>query len=341
MLHTARNTIGSRDQEAMSRKNSIKLGILLPTRGVLLKERSLPDLSPIFELASYADEAGLDSVWVGDSLLAKPRLEPLATLASIAMKTQHVRLGTAVMLAPLRHPVHLAQMAATVDLISGGRLTLGMGVGGVFTDAQKAEWAAVSVPYQERGRRLTELVQVCRNLWTNDNVTFHGKYYDVKNANMLPKPLQSGGVPILLACHLATGSEAQYQRAGYYADGIISISDSPVQYAQTLQRVQGYALEAGRDPAELITTFYMTVNLHQDREIAWREADSFIRDYYGLNFWAGKWGPFGPPHEVAHRILEYYNAGAQEIIVRFASYDQLPQLQTFVRDVMPIIQRVV
>lgn len=322
----------------MARYQASRLGILLPTRGVLLKSETPPDLSPLFALAQQAEDAGLDSVWVGDSLISKPRLEPLATLAAVAMRTHRIKLGTAVLLAPLRQPVQLAQMAATVDVLSSGRLTLGMGVGGVFTESQKQEWLAVGVPPEERGSRMTELVQVCRRLWAEEEVTFSGRYFRLEKATMGPKPIRPGGIPILLACHYTTGSEAQYHRAARYADGVIAISDTPEQYTETLHRVRSYAAEAGRDGAALRTAFYMTVNLNRDRDAAWREADEFIRHYYGLNFWADKWGPFGRPEDVAQRILDYSHAGAGEVIVRFASPDPLGQFRTFAREVVPRVR---
>ena len=100
---------------------TLKLGVLLPTRGLVMGSDGPPSIEPLLSMAEQAEQAGLDSVWVGDSLTAKPRLEPLTTLSAIAMRTKKVRLGTAVMLAALRHPVSLAQASATVDTISGGR----------------------------------------------------------------------------------------------------------------------------------------------------------------------------------------------------------------------------
>ena len=322
----------------MTLEQKLKLGILLPTRGILLQDENSLDVSTLLALAQQAEEAGLDSVWVGDSLTSKPRLEPLATLAAVAMRTERIKLGTAVLLAPLRNPVQLAQMAATVDVLSGGRLTLGMGVGGIFTESQKQEWLAVGVPPRERGGRMTEILQVCCLLWTEEDVTFRGRYFQVEKAAMSPRPVQAGGIPILLACHNTTGTDAQYRRAARYADGIIAISDSPEQFSEVLSCVRSYAVEAGRNATDLRTAFYMTVNLNHDREAARREAEDFIRRYYGVNFWADKWGPFGRPEEVAQRILEYSRAGAQEIIVRFASLDPLAQFRAFVQEVLPGVQ---
>ena len=322
----------------MTRQQPLRLGILLPTRGVLLKGQSPPDLSPLFVLAQRAEDAGLDSVWVGDSLLAKPRLEPLSTLAAVAMRTSRIKLGTAVLLAPLRQPAQLAQMAATVDLLSNGRLILGMGVGGAFTDSQRREWLAVGVPPQERGRRMTELLQVCRLLWAEDKVTFHGRHFNLEDATMEPRPIQKTGIPMLLACHHATGSEAQYCRAARHADGVMGISDSAKQYSQVLQRVHHHAKKEGRADSELHTAFYMTINTNRDRDAAHREADSFIRSYYGQNIWTDKWGPFGRAQEVAQRILVYARSGAQEIVLRFASPDQMAQLNDFVQEVLPLVR---
>ena len=112
----------------------MKFGILLPTRRLVMEGGTPEVFRQVINLAQTAEQAGLDSVWVGDSLTAKPRLEPLTTLTAVASHTERVRLGTAVLLAALRHPVHLAHQAATLDFISGGRLVLGAGVGGAFNE---------------------------------------------------------------------------------------------------------------------------------------------------------------------------------------------------------------
>ena len=318
-----------------------RLGLLLPTRGLLLGESADnggTSAVSVLDLAERAETLGFDSVWAGDSLVAKPRLEPLTTLAAVAARTSRVRLGTAVLLAPLRPPVLLAQTAAAVDVISGGRLDLGAGVGGAFNEAQQKEWLAAGVDPKERGARMTEIVRLCKRLWTEDGVTHEGRFHTVRDATLNPKPAQAGGVPLLLACHLATGGDAQYRRAGHYAGGVIGISDSPEDFAEVLRRVRSHAAEAGRDPDALRAVFYVTVNIRDDEQAAVAEADDFIRRYYGLNFWADKWGPFAGAEAVARRLAQYAEAGAQEIVVRFASFDQQGQIETFINDVAPIIR---
>lgn len=102
-------------------------GFLLPTREIVMTQ-TIPRFSQIIDLAEYAEELGFESVWVGDSILARPRFEPLTTLAAVAARTKRVELGTAVLLPALRHPVILANEIANVDLISNGRLILGVGM---------------------------------------------------------------------------------------------------------------------------------------------------------------------------------------------------------------------
>ncbi len=127
---------------------NVKLGLLLPTRGLLLGEEVPQSADSVLDLARRAEDSGLDSVWVGDSLTAKPRLEPLSTLAAVAACTKRVRLGTAVLLAALRHPVLLAQTMGTIDLISQGRLVIAAGVGGPLTtsNAQSGTLPGLRLP---------------------------------------------------------------------------------------------------------------------------------------------------------------------------------------------------
>ena len=316
-----------------------KLGVLLPTRGVVMSERLALDPALVVRMAERADAAGLDSVWVGDSLTAKPRLEPLATLAAIAARTERVRLGTAVLLAALRHPVPLAQMASTVDRLSQGRLVLAVGAGGTFTEAQRREWATLGIDPSRRGQRLEELIDVLQRLGSDDGVSFQGEHFQMDEVTVDPKPLQPGGVPVWFACHMKTGQRAQARRTARLGDGLISISESPATYARIVANVAERAQHIDRDMDGLERAFYMTVNINDDEAEAERESDAFIRRYYGINIWQDSWGPFGHPERVIERLGEYVDAGAQTIILRFAAFDQEAQLERLIDRVRPAFRR--
>ena len=317
----------------------VKLGVLLPTRGLLLADSPPSNSNLVLDLAQKAEEAGLDSVWVGDSLTAKPRLEPLSILAAIAAQTTRVRLGTAVLLMALRHPLLLAQTLGTIDLISQGRLLIAAGTGGTFNDEQKQEWQSVGVKATQRARRLEEMIQIIKGLNRGEQVSFQGSHFEMESVVMLPKSVQDGGVPILLACHgRSQVREAQIQRAARWADGIISISDTPNEYRQLVRDLRALASDHGRDGKAMEATMYLTVNLNEDFGKATTEAEKWLLGYYGANIWGNRWGPFGDSSRVKERIAEYVAAGAETVIVRFASFEPAKQLDTFLNEVAPDFQ---
>ncbi len=318
--------------------SKLKLGVLLPTRGLVMRDQQPKNADLVLKMGQRAEAAGLDSVWVGDSLTAKPRLEPLTTLAAVATQTQRVRLGTAVLLGALRHPVLLAQMVGTLDLLSGGRTVLAVGAGGAFNEAQQREWQIAGVDPRRRGRRLEEVMQVVKALGTGHLESHQGRHFQLEDLQMRPVSVQEGGVPVLFACHLRAKRETQFKRAARLGDGFISISEPPSEFAEVGRRVAKYAAESGRNPAEMEYVFYMTVNLNADAAEAEREADRWIRLYYGVNIWRELWGPWGPTEGLAESIRAYEAAGATTVIVRFASFTPLEQFQTFVDEVLPQLQ---
>src|SRR5438309_10102045 len=151
----------------------MRIGVLIPTRGILIQSARRPAVDECWAMARHAEAAGYDAVWVGDGIVAKPRLDALTTLAYLAGITDRVRLGTAVLLPALRHPVVLAQQLANVDQISRGRLLLGLGVGWSLPSAER-EWAACGADHKGRVRRLEEHVTLWRRLWTGEPATHHG-----------------------------------------------------------------------------------------------------------------------------------------------------------------------
>lgn len=315
-----------------------KVGLLLGTRGLVMKaqrEGRAPDASVMLTLAERAEAAGLNSVWVGDSLLSKPRLEPVAAMSAIAARTQRVRIGTAVLLPAIRHPVTLAHGLATADVIAGGRLVVAAGVGGAFTAGQVQDWTAVGVEPTTRAGRFTEVVQILRKLWTEDHVSFSGRHFKLDDVTLDPKPPQDEGIPLLLATHFRAKSDAQVRRAARYGSGVMGISDHPDEYGQVLAKVDDAARAEGRDPASLDKVFYMTVNINDDVDAAAAEAEDFLVSYYHVSHWGDRWGPWGSPQAIVQKMAAYANAGAKELVVRFASWDQPGQWERFEREVLP------
>ena len=289
-------------------------------------------------MAQIAEKADLDSVWVGDSLFAKPRLEPFTPLAAIAAVTEKVRLGTAVLLMALRHPVLLAQTIATVDLISNGRLIIAAGTGGAFNREQQEEWKVAGVSQKSRASRLEEMVQVLKGLGTGEPFSFQGRHFNLSETTMRPAAVNVSGVPILLACHWRSNvGKTQAERASKLADGIISISDTPGEYKDLVDEVNSLIKLLGRDVDGFEPSMYLTVNVNKDKALAQQNAEEFLLEYYGANIWGDRWGPFGDTQEIKERMFEYIEAGAKTLIIRFASLDPERQLDMFLNDIAPFI----
>ena len=211
--------------------NGIKIGLLLQNRRPVLGGQHPQDAELMFSMAQRVEEAGLDSIWVGDSLMYNPRLEALTLLAALAARTQRVRLGTSILLAALRQPALLAAAAGTLDVISRGRMVLGVGIGSNFTEEQRdewqAEWSAAGVDSSRRVSRLEEVVEIVKRLGAGENVSFSGRHFDLDSVSILPRAVQQGGVPFLFVCDSARRREVQVRRAVRLGDGII-IGSAPL-----------------------------------------------------------------------------------------------------------------
>ncbi len=313
----------------------MNVGILLPTRALLLSEERPRSAERLLSLAATAEAAGVESLWVGDSLTAKPRMEPLTMLAALATRTKHVRLGTSVLLAALRHPVTTADVLGTLDVVSGGRVVIGAGVGGAFVEAQKREWRSMGIEPKERAARLEEWVKIVKKLTRGEIVSFQGRHYQLDSVRVSPPSTRTDGIPILLATHWGTGSDRQHRRALELGDGYIGISDNPEEFRELTDKLRDIGATEGRNMSSFESVFYMTVNLDDDEARAESRADTFLRAYYGINIWRDKWGPWGAPDRIVERARRYAAAGARTLVFRFASLEQESQLDRFIRDVLP------
>ena len=309
----------------------MKVGVLLSTRLAALKGADPDDF---VVQAERAEAAGFDSVWLGDSLLARPRPEPLVLLAAIAARTSRIGLGTAVLLPGLRHPVTAAHAIATLDALSGGRLVLGVGAGFPYP-ASARELSAVGVPFAERVPRLVEAIAIWRALFAGKGPTSHaGRFWKFEDVELTPQPARVGGPPLWLGGN-APGAQ---RRVARLADGWIPTSASPKVFAEGLARIRDEAERAGRDPEAIAPALLATLCVDPDREKAQRELRGFMEPYYGA------------PLEVLQQILGcragsaaecidwlagYAEAGVRHFVLRFASSDQRAQQERVAMDVLP------
>ena len=250
----------------------VNFGVLLPTRGVLVyADGGTPRVELNWQMAETAERMGYDSVWVGDSITSKPRLEPTTTMAAIAARTQRVRIGTAVMLTALRHPVHLAHQIATVDIISNGRVILGVGAGRGDNAMYVKEHAAVGVPIKERADRMEEGLEIMRALWVQPQVTHQGGYYPLEEVALEPKPVQRP-VPIWVSSNLV---KRGLRRVASYGDAWITNIPSPEGFRDCWSQIQQHGERLGRDVSKMPRCLYISVNLNETDE-AMREGGQFM-----------------------------------------------------------------
>src|SRR3954465_548174 len=171
---------------------ALHLGYLLPTREQIMEGRN--ETAPLLKLAARAAALGFRSVWVGDSLTARPRHDPLTLLAAVAGQTPSLTLGTAVLLPALRNPVLLAHQVATLDRLSEGKLILGVGFASDVPNI-RAEFAAAGVPWDKRVGRMMEGLRLCKALWSGRPVDWDGRW-QMQGATVAPTPHRPGG-PVL------------------------------------------------------------------------------------------------------------------------------------------------
>jgi probable F420-dependent oxidoreductase len=313
---------------------TVEFGVLLPTREAVMSGR--PETAPLLVMAERAEASGFDSVWIGDSLIAKPRHEPLTLLAAVAARTKRVRLGTAVLLPALRNPVVLAQIVATLDRIAEGRVILGVGIA-ADAPAIRKEFAAAGVPWDRRVGRYLETLEICRALWSRDGVTFSGKHFTLDNVTMEPKPHRPGGPPIWIG---GSGPTALRDAARY--DAWFPTGPSVDFFAEHFPQVQAAARAAGRAPDAVTGAAYVTLALDASPAAAEQRLHGFLETYYGAParvIMARQATYAGPVEGCVEWLQRWVDAGARHISLRFAGGDQLAQVDGAARQLLPRLKR--
>ena len=274
-----------------------------------------------------AEALGFESAWVVEQVLgAIPSLEPVEVLAWAAAVTGRIRLGTAVLLTPLRSPVHLAKSLATVDQLSGGRLDVGIGLGG-----NPKVYPAFGITAARRVARFNEGLRLMRALWTEPRVTFAGEFWQLENAALEPKPLQRPHPPLWLGGHHPDA----LRRAATWAAGFMGAgSASTATFAREVGLLRGLLAEAGRDPGTVDVGKRVYVAVDRDRERAGRRLAEWFGAFYGRPQLAAEVSVWGSVDDCVTGLREVVAGGAR-LLMLHPVFDELEQLEVLAAEVAP------
>jgi len=284
------------------------------------------------------EELGYDSAWTSEHIFFYfPTFDALTTLAAAAALTSSIRLGTAVLLLPLRPAALAAKEITSVDIISGGRLTLGIGIGGEYPK----EFEAVGVPVNQRGPRTDEAIHVLRKLWTEGNVTFEGRFTKLDGVTLQPKPLQPGGPPLWIAGR----SQAAVRRAGRLGDGYLPYLFSPERYRDSMAQGRQAAEEAGRDPAAIDSGLYQFICLADSYEEAKRVAAADLSRRYNQPFEniVDRYVVMGTAEDCARRLADFAEAGARHFLlvpITASLADFMLHVERYAAEILPRLRSV-
>ena len=281
------------------------------------------------EFYRQVEALGLDAVWTEDRIFhAANMLDPLMLLAGAAASTRRIQLGTAVLVLTLRNAAVLARQVATLHHLSGGRLALGVSLGG-----RPEEYAAAGVPMGRRVAVFRESITVLRRLLAGEPVEHHGEFFRLQGATVRP--------PAPVPLYVGGNAEGALRRAGELADGwIMGPFGTLRDFAPSWRIVQDAARAAGRNADALVAGRLVYVAVHDDRDRARDALRGFLHGYYGSRFDVDQSAIFGPPSEVAARLAEHVQAGITRLMLGVPTLDA-GHLQQLAAEVAPTLRAVV
>ena len=276
------------------------------------------------------ERAGFDSVWTGDHMsFHNPLYESLTLLASYASITTRIKLGTGVYLLALRPPAIAAKITATLDVLSGGRLIFGVGVGG----ENPKEFELTGSPHKERGARVTEGIDVVRTLWRDTPASFDGRFTKFKDVSIDPKPVQKPGPPIWIGGR----SDAALARAARQGDGWIAYVVQPSRFKESVAKI--HAAAGGRTLDDFVAAHMAFITIGKDYESAKATWVRLLSKQYAQDFGplAEKYGIIGTPAQCAEQLHRFVEAGCRYFVMNpvVDSADERAQLETIAAEIVP------
>jgi len=291
------------------------LGFVAPTSGTMVRR---------------LEDAGVRSFWVGGHIASvNPSPEPMVWLARLIEQTCSATVGTATLLLPLYPPALLAKQVADLDNASGGRVVLGVGVGGEY----ESDFAAAGIPRGQRGARADEGIELLRRFWTAEPVVHHGRHFSFDGVRIHPAPTNPGGPPIVVSGR----SEAAIRRAALLGDGWMPYLYSPSRYASSVRQVTERAGENGRSLDAFGWYAFLMVAVDPDAGAARRGAAAFLGTTYRQDVTAmvERITVAGTIDDVGERIAEFVEAGARHLIVCPIHGDAATMAGSLLEDVLP------
>lgn len=262
--------------------------------------------------ARQAEALGYDFLSTGEHVFFYgPTGNGLISLAAAAGATSHIKLMSTITLVPLYPAALLAKQVAGLDVVSRGRFNLGVGVGGEFAQ----EFEACGVPVAERGARTNEALQIMKRLWTEDDVSFDGRFTKLTGVTLNPKPVQKPHPPIWISGR----SEAAMRRCARYGNGWLPYMYTPEKLGQSLESIARFANDLERE-SHVQPGLFIFFAVHEDREQAIKMATDRLSLQYNQDFskLVGRYALAGNPDDCIARLREYVDSGASTIILNSA-----------------------
>ena len=298
--------------------------------------QGVPAIGEMLDNARRVERLGFDALWSGDHLIMyNPIMDVMTVLATFAAITERVKLGTAVYLMPLRHPIAIAKQVTSLDLLSGGRFIFGVGVGGEIA----REFDAVGVPVRERGRRTDEGLEILTRVLSADHVTYEGKHYQIHDVTLLPRPQQQPYPPIWVGGR----SDAAVHRAARYGRCWLGYLVSSQRLREAMQKIQDMAPTYGRNPAEIQGGMLLFTAIARDYETAREMAIANLSRRYNQPFdhLVERYCAIGTPEQCLEKIQTYSDAGMTNLIFGFTCpAAQVPeQIEWCAAEVLPRLRQ--
>jgi probable F420-dependent oxidoreductase len=293
----------------------------------------MPDARALVEYGVRMEQLGFDSLWVWDHVLLGvdpnfPIIESLTLLTAIAARTKTIKLGTGILVLPLRNPVVLAKQLASMDLLSEGRLIMGMASGWY-----KREFDAVGVPYDKRGKIMDENLEILTRFWTEDMVKGEYTYHKIPAGVMFPKPVQKPRPPILIGGYV----DRVLQRAATAGDGWLTYFYRPESFAKSWCKIRNFASESGKDPDTLLNAAQLPIRIGPSRAAIESEMMEWLGKEWDYASWSDSTKDsaiIGTVDECVAQLKEHLAAGVQKLI--FVPYKyEMSQIEAIARDVIP------